>query len=270
MRTRIVNLLLAAALALAVSRFWGAPGGTPEPAPPPAESPAAATPTPGAGTAPESAGEGAAAVPRSEGYDVIVARDLFSAARGVVPPAPGPAAKPAPKPQPQPRLTLSGVVILDGEKTAFLQEGTQEAKPRRLREGESFAGGTVKSIRPDGITFLFGGGEIVIPLRTPKDTGPLPAVGGRAAEPVQQPGVFPRRPVTGRTGAEPPGQPALPRPARQVPPPGLVEEVPLEGEDEEILPDEYFEEEGMEEGLDEGEQLEFEEGLPGEEPELEE
>ena len=105
---------------------------------------------------------------------MIVARDLFSPARGVVPPAPAVAGKPAPKPLPPPKLTLYGVVILDGEKSAYLQEGTQQGRPVKVRENENFANGVVKTIRPDGLTFLFGGSEINVPLRTPKEGAVAP------------------------------------------------------------------------------------------------
>ena len=160
------------------------------------------------------------AEPRPEVYDVIVARDLFSPTRGVVPPAPAAAAKPAPKPQPAPKLTLYGVVIIDGEKTAYLQEGTQEARPRKVRENENFAGGVVKAIRPDGVTFLFAGSEINVPLRTPKDGAgaPSPARSGcrrrrpasRGAGGVSAPSAADRCP----TGPDArPGPPAGRRPA---------------------------------------------------------
>jgi hypothetical protein len=182
---------------------------------------------------------------------VIAARDLFSAARGVVPPAPPAAAKPAPKPAPQPKLTLTGVVILDGEKTAYLHEGTAEARPRKVREGDAFAGGTVKVIRPDGVTFLFGGSETAIPLRTPKDTGPAPRPGDTAGVPVQ-PDVVPRRPQPGATDAT--GQ--LRRPPQAIP--GVPRLVPAPDEEPVYEDDMMIEDEDgalLDEGdlIDEGE-----------------
>jgi hypothetical protein len=236
-RLRLVNLLLAALLALSAARLWTAVR-APQPQLPP--EPVAQTAA-GAGAIAESTAAGAPAAGGTEGYDAIVARDLFSAARGVVPPEPAAAAKPAPKPPVQPKLTLTGVVIVDGEKAAYLQEGAQEAKPRKVREGEGFAGGTVKLIRPDGITFLFAGSEVAVPLRTPKDAGPAPRPGEVAPAPPAQPIPAPRRP----------GQPPLPNAAGQLRRPGQMipgaprmtpaveeessfdeEELPLEDEEE--------------------------------------
>ena len=201
MRIRLLNLLLAALLALAGARLWTA---LRAPLPPLPAEPAAESPAP-----PESPPEAQPAEPPaaagSDGYDAIVARDLFSVTRGVVPPAPPAAAKPAPKPPVQPKLTLAGVVIIDGERVAYLQEGPQEARPRKVREGESFAGGTVKAIRPDGITFVFAGSEVTVPLRTPKDGGAPPRPGEAATMPPQ-PEVAPRRP----------GQPVIPDAAAQL------------------------------------------------------
>ena len=122
MRIRLLNMLLLAAVLFAVFRLWLFLG---EPPPAlPAISAGAATP---AAEATEPGQDAEVQESRPEAYDVIVARDLFSPTRGVVPPAPAAAAMPAPKPQPAPKLTLYGVVIIDGEKTAYLQEGTQEA-----------------------------------------------------------------------------------------------------------------------------------------------
>jgi hypothetical protein len=200
-RLRLVNLLLAALLALSAARLSTALR-APQPQLP--REPVAQTAA-GAGAIPEVPAAGVPAAGATEGYDAIVARDLFSATRGVVPPEPPAVAKPAPKPPVQPKLTLTGVVIVDGEKAAYLQEGAQEAKPRKVREGESFAGGTVKLIRPDGITFLFAGSEVAVPLRTPKDGGAPPRPGEAATMPPQ-PEVAPRRP----------GQPVIPDAAAQL------------------------------------------------------
>jgi len=70
-------------------------------------------------------------------------------------------------------------VIVDGEKSAYLQEGAQESRPRKVRENDNFAGGVVKAIRPDGVTFLFAGSEINVPLRTPKDVAGTPPPRGQ-------------------------------------------------------------------------------------------
>jgi len=216
-RTRLLNVALLAALALAVSRLWLFLG---EPPPSLPAITRGTTLPQAAPTAPEN--KPAVAEPGPEAYDVIVARDLFSSARGVVPPAPVTATKPAAKPQPPPKLTLSGVVIIDGERTAYLQEGTQDGRPRKVRENESFANGVVKAIRPDGITFLFAGSEINVPLRIPKDGAGASSPGrpetGNAVPRSQAPVTFPRRQVPpgaqqGQTPA--PGRPASARPGTQ-------------------------------------------------------
>jgi hypothetical protein len=239
-RVRLLNILLLSAVVLAVSRLWIFLG-----EPPPA------LPAIGAGsttTAPESIErEQNSEVPESrpEGYDVIVARDLFSPARGVVPPAPAAATNPPPKALPVPKVTLYGVVILDGEKTAYLQEGTPEARPRKVRENENFAGGVLKAIRPDGVTFLFAGSEINLPLRTPKDGVGTPSPRGQApggAIPrAESPVALPRRqaPTNVQQGQMPvPGRPpgVAPRMPAMAPPMGTGTEV---FEDEEF-PEEFM------------------------------
>lgn len=222
MRTRLVNLLLVAALLYGASRLWQVLS-----QPPPALPPIEVATVPAAAEAPESELQEEAADQRPEGYEVIVARDLFSPSRGVVPPAPVPAggaAQPPAKALPAPKLTLYGVVIVDGDKAAFIQEGSQEGKPRKVREKEAFAGGIISAIRPDGVTFQFGGSEVIVPLRTPKELPPLPA----AAQQPKAPASYPRRatqPAAGRL-AMPPGstqgqmQPGV---TRGPVPPGLTQ-----------------------------------------------
>ncbi len=193
MRIRLLNLLLLVALGLALSRLWVFLGQ------PPAALPAvkAEAPPSAATGRPEQPAEIAASGP--EAYDVIAARDLFSPTRGVVPPAPAVATQPAARPQPAPKLTLYGVVILDGERTAYLQEGTQEGRPRKVRENEMFSGFLLKAIRPDGVTVVFAGNEIIVPLRTPKEGGEGPAArtqeGAGAAPRPEAPAAFPRRQI---------------------------------------------------------------------------
>ena len=245
MRTRLLNLVLLAALALAGSRLWLFLG-----EPPPVLPAITGGPPPPAATAAVEPKE-AAVEPRPEEYDAIVARDLFSPTRGVVPPAPVAAAKPAAKPQPAPKLTLYGVVIIDGEKTAYLQEGTQESRPRKVREHESFAGGVVSAIRPDGVTFVFAGTESNVPLRTPKDgVAPPP----RAADAVgavprpQAPAAVPRRQLQPgiQQGQLPvPGRPTIAQPRVPVVAP------PIEPEGD-VFEDEEFPEEPLPEDEDPG------------------
>jgi hypothetical protein len=217
-RTRLLNVLLVAALVLAVSRLWMFLG-EPPPALPVVDTGA---PLPAA-PANKSGQDAEIAAAPPEAYDAIVARDLFSPTRGVMPPAAAAAAQPPPKQQPAPKLTLYGVVIVDGEKSAYLQEGNQEGRPRKVREHENFAGGVVKTIRPDGLTFLFAGSEINVPLRTPKPGAGTAATprgqdAGGAVPRSEAPVAFPRRqtptriqqgqmPAPGRPGVAVPGMP---------------------------------------------------------------
>jgi hypothetical protein len=211
-RIRLLNLLLLSALVFAGFRLWLFLG---EPPPSlPAVAPAATAPAPEA-TEHEQNAEAPAV--RPEAYDVIVARDLFSPTRGVVPPAPTAANKPEPKPQPPPKVTLYGVVIIDGEKTAYLVEGTQETRPKKVRENENFAGAVLKTIRPDGVTLLFAGTEINVPLRISRDGSGTPTTSGPsvgvAAPRAGAPVVVPRRraPTGVQQGQLPvPGRPAGP------------------------------------------------------------
>jgi hypothetical protein len=249
-RILTLNIVLLAAVVLAVSRLWLFLG-EPPPALPAIN---AVTTTP----APEQIAreqDAEVAESRPEVYDVIVARDMFSPARGVVPPAPAAAIKPPPKALPAPKVTLYGVVIIDGEKTAYLQEGTQEVRPRKVRENENFAGGVLKTIRPDGVTFLFSGSEINVPLRTPKDGAGASSPRGQGAVGVvpraEAPVAFPRRqtppgiqqgqmPVPGRTSGTAPRMPGVgPMIPGVAPPAGPGGEV---FEDEE-LPEEFSPEE---------------------------
>jgi len=210
-RTRLVNLVLLALLAFAVARFWSFVS---EPPPVlPAIKPDAATPAALVKTTQKTE----AVDSRPEAYDAIVARDLFSPARGVVPPAPTAAAKAAPKPQPPPKLTLYGVVIVDGEKAAYLQEGTQAGLPRKVREKENFAGGVVSAIRPDGVTFLFSGVPTNVPLRTPKDGAGTPAARSPDAAAAVPPAAFPRRQPGQLPGSRPANSPPAVMPGAMPP-----------------------------------------------------
>lgn len=229
MRTRLANVLLLAALVLAVTRLWQFIG-----EPPPMLPTITAGATGPAATAGNREQKVEVAESRPATYDVIVARDLFSSTRGIVTPAATAMINPAPKPQPVPKLTLYGVVIIDGEKTAYIQEGTQEGRPRKVRENESFAGGVVNTIRPDGVIFFFAGSEINVPLRTPKVGAEAPSPRGQesgsAAPRSQPPAAFPRRqtPTDSPPGLVPapshqmtsvPGMPTVPPGMQSVAPP---------------------------------------------------
>lgn len=254
MRIRLLNTLLLALLVLAGSRLW-----TFLREPPPALPVTATAELPRAAEAAEEAAGPEILAARPEAYDVIVARDLFSPTRGVVPPAPVAAVKPAAKPQPVPKVTLSGVVIVDGERSAYLQEGAQDSRPRKVRENENFAGGVVKAIRADGVTFLFAGNEISLPLRKPQDGAgaPLPrgpGPGGAAQRPAAP---TPRR--LAPTGVQ---QGQLPIPGRPARLGGVPVVAPAADTEEEIFGDEEFpedlslEEDDLDMTEDDGDMLE--------------
>lgn len=239
MRIRLLNLLLLAFLGLAVSRLWNFLG-----EPPPSLPPSSAGTTTPALEAGEPGPGAEVPAARPEAYEVIVARDLFSQTRGVVPPAPVAAARPDAKPQPPPKVTLYGVVIVDGEKAAYLQEGTQEARPRKVRENENFAGGVVKAIRPDGVTFVFHGSEISLPLRKPQDGAGAPpprAQGVGVAVPRSTPpATLPRRLTP--TGVQ---QGQLPVPGRAARSDRMPVVAPPVDPGDEIFGDEEFPEEAL-------------------------
>lgn len=243
MRTRLLNLALLVTLILAASRLWLFLG-----EPPPALPAITAGATAPAAGSTNSEQKTEVMDLRPEIYDVIVARDLFSATRGVVPSAPAPTS--APRLQPAPKLTLYGVVISDEEKAAYLQEGTQDGRPRKVRENEHFAGGIVKIILPDAIIFSFSGSEIKVPLRAPKfgaesAASRTPAPGGAAVPRPGSPAEFPRRqlPTGVRQGQLPiPGRPAIAPPSPPAAFPGMSSGVPAaepvgEGFEEEEFPE---------------------------------
>jgi hypothetical protein len=195
-RPWIWNLALIVALAVVIARF---PSTLSEPpvtltpvAPPPAREPFALPPPP--------------PPPAEEALREIVDRNLFSPSRGSAevstatkPPSPPPVAA-APL-----KVTLFGVVIEEeGDRYAFLQDASRggSGRPKKYREGDSFAGAKVKSIRSDRVILETGSREQTVNLRSPKEG--IPSVA----------------PTPGPAGAVP-GTPS-PRPARRVRRPDTV------------------------------------------------
>ncbi len=193
------NLLLAVGVMVAVARLAGywrqpLPSLPAAPEPPPAASPV---------------GQLHPSALAEEDYGVIVSRNLFSPIRSVAPPSPsGEAPAPAPA-APPPKITLYGVVIEDGgEKTAYLKEDSQGqgTKPRAVREGDTVSGGKVSAIGSNRVTLVFGGKEVIVPLRSPK---------GKVAAPPRPPVAAPPRPSQ-PPRLQPPGRsPAVRRPVRR-------------------------------------------------------
>ncbi len=203
-RPWIWNLVLLAALAVMIARFpafLSTPQVTlPSVAPlPPQEPFALPAPSP---------------PPAEEALREIVSRSLFSPSRGKVelaatttpPPAPPPVAAPL-------KVTLFGIVIEEeGARYAYLQDasGGGGSRPKKCREGDSFAGAKVKSIQPDRVILETGSQEQTVNLRSPKEG--IPSV-ARTSLPGNR--VAPNLPPKSGTAERAPGTPA-PRPARRL------------------------------------------------------
>lgn len=138
--------------------------------------------------------------PEEEALREIVSRNLFSPSRGKVevaatkPPAPPPVAAASLQ------ATLFGVVIEEeGERYAYLQDSSQggKSRPKKYREGDSFAGMKVKSIRSDRVILEAGSREQTVNLRTPKEGIPFVMPNSRRVNRVD-PSIMPVRRQTGR------------------------------------------------------------------------
>lgn len=133
-------------------------------------------------------------------YAEIAERNLFSSRRGKKEP---PRAETEPeepaKPVAAPKATLFGIVTEDGgERYAYMTDDAspQKGKPKKYREGDPFAGTTVKEILSDRVILASGAREHTLSLRAPKSgieeyQPPPPAVQGLSAPPP----VRPRRTV---------------------------------------------------------------------------
>jgi hypothetical protein len=216
-RPWIWNLVLLIALAVVIARFpssLSAPPVTlPAVAPPPTREPFALPP--------------ALPPPTEEALREIANRSLFSPSRGKVALATA-TEPPAPPPVPAAplKVTLFGVVIEEeGGKYAYLQDssGGGSSRPKKYREGDSFAGAKVKSIRPDRVILETGSLEQIVNLRSPKEGIPnlarksLPV--NRAApklSPAPRPAPRParrlQRPNTVTRSRRPTRVPTRPRP----------------------------------------------------------
>lgn len=203
-RPWIWNLVLLVALAVVIARFPSALSAPrlmlpPIPSPPVREPLVLHSPSP---------------PPAAEALQGIVSRNLFHVSRGkvklvteAVTPAPPPVAA-APL-----NATLFGVVIEEaGERYAYLLEEARggSSRPKKYREGDSFAGAKVKSIRADRVILEAGSREQTVNLRSPKEGIPFVAP---ASPPVNsaRPAVLPMPGSAGRA----PGTPA-PRPAKRL------------------------------------------------------
>lgn len=155
------NLLLVLALVLAGTKLLSALSSSPPPLPVPEEVSGKATPLPAVRST----------VP-ARTYSEIVDRNLFSASRGKVEPSTEVAAAPAaPVAVPPLKATLFGIVMDDGgEKYAYLTDDSsaQKRKPKKYREGDTFAGATIDEILPDRVVMSSGAEKHTVSLRAPK------------------------------------------------------------------------------------------------------
>jgi hypothetical protein len=155
------NLLLVLALALAGGKLFSAISASPPPLPVPAEVSGKASPLPAVR---------ATVPPRT--YGEIVDRNLFSAKRGKVePPVEATAAPVVPKAVPPPKATLFGIVMDDsGEKYAYLTDdsSSRKGKPKKYREGDTFAGAVINEILHDRVIMSSGATKHTVSLRAPK------------------------------------------------------------------------------------------------------
>jgi hypothetical protein len=111
------------------------------------------------------------------------------------------------------QATLFGVVIEEeGGRYAYLQDSSQggNSRPKKYREGDSFAGTKVKSILSDRVILEAGSQEQTVNLRTPKEGIPpvmpvLSQTGRAAGTPPPRSTRRLRRPqaVTGDRGSGP-------------------------------------------------------------------
>ncbi|CAK0757623.1 exported hypothetical protein [Gammaproteobacteria bacterium] len=131
-----------------------------------------------------------------------------------------------------PKLVLSGTMIIGSSKVAFLQEGSQGV--HRVREGESFAGGEVVSVRRNGITFSFAGRSVEVFLGggvsgvSPDPRQQNSMMGGAGMPSFQPPGDLRRHFQASGYPSPPPG--GFPTGSSPPPPEEPIPEEPAEAE----------------------------------------
>jgi hypothetical protein len=250
------NLLLVAGIVFLAWRTWTYPDRESTPAAP--EPVAAEETSAAAPEVPTPPGP-----PPREQYQVIVAKNLFTASRSPAPPPPATVAAVAPVvpvENPQDRYILYGVVWLEGGKSFAIvkDKKTPNAKPRSYAVGDVLGGGhAVRAINSTRVVIASAGRETELRLRSPKgaeDTGfvPRPVT---PSSPVPAAGVQPPMPQGGmktpvqqiqRPGVRQP-QP-VPQPARRTPvprPPAAIDEDEEDMDD--MGDDEYFDEDEFDE-----------------------
>jgi len=146
-------------------------------------------------------------------YTVVAARNLFSPSRTETATGPGMASA-----APLVRPNLYGVVLRDGAPVAYLEDPATK-RVAGYRVGDKIIGGTVQTIKADGVLITRPDGDVDVRLRDPskpRSTTPI-AAAPPAAQPAL-PGVIPPAAAPPPIPAQPqqpghivqPGQPAVP------------------------------------------------------------
>jgi hypothetical protein len=201
-------------------------------------------PVPVAARRPAGTGASAAASldtprPPAAAYTVVASRNLFSPTRTESPTGPG-VASVAPLVKPN----LYGIVLRDGAPIAYLEDPATK-RVAGYRVGDKIVGGTVQTIKADGVLITRPDGDVDIRLRDPSKprsaAAPSAAVAPAPAA-AALPGVIPpaapppATPPQAQAGPQPgqpvqpvqPGQPGLPviPPVVGVPPQGITPQQP--------------------------------------------
>jgi len=149
-------------------------------------------------------------------YQVIIQKDLFRPSRTEYKPP----AKSALPPTPPPKLF--GILIMDNNKIAILEDSTSKKK-KNYHIGESVGDLVVSEIEKDKVILLRGDEKVIVNLREVKTINVSSRPGAARTRPAPRPLPPPARkpPVSG-----PPQQPAPPMPEMMeefpevIPPPG--------------------------------------------------
>jgi hypothetical protein len=156
--------------------------------------------------------------PPASAYNIVAARNLFSPTRTEAPSSTAVTTAPLVKPN------LFGVVVRDGGSIAYLEDPTTK-RVAGYRVGDRILGGTVQTIKVDGVTIDSPGGPMDVRLHDPGRPRATPASASTPQPSVAPtlPGVIPPTPTTpvSPTVAQPPmgGQPQGFVPGQQ---PGFV------------------------------------------------
>jgi len=145
------------------------------------------------------------AKPPASAYNVVAARNLFSPTRTEAPSTAVVSAAPLVKPN------LFGVVVRDSGSIAYLEDPTTK-RVAGYRVGDRILGGTVQTIKADGVTIEGPGGPMDVRLRDPGKPRPTAAATPSPSVAPALPGVIPPAPSTPAPPqvAQPPTQPGQP------------------------------------------------------------